>query len=126
MVEQKVLKDLFAAFPNAIINRNIEFVADPTPRVNSYFRLDDCETREDVAAKLLEWMSREAYKSEHYGTKWRNDAVHAYHHLGINSFCGTNFSKHDIMVIYTVLGNRSDHLKTLEFIRCGYDMSVLR
>lgn len=65
MVEQKVLKDLFRAFPNAIINRNIEFVADPDPRVNSYFRLDDCETRADVAAKLLEWMSREAYKSEH-------------------------------------------------------------
>lgn len=126
MVEQKVLKDLFAAFPNAIINRNIEFVADPNPRVNSYFRLDDCESREDVAAKILEWLSREAYKSQHYGTDWRNDAVHAYHHLGINSFCGTNFGKNDIETIYTFLGNRSNHQKTLEFIRSGYDMEVLK
>lgn len=126
MVEQNVLKDLFAAFPSAIINRNIEFVADPNPRVNSYFRLDDCESREDVAAKLLEWVSREAYKSQHYGTDWRNDAVHAYHHLGINSFCGTNFGKDDIEIIYTLLGNRANHQKTLEFIRSGYDMDVLR
>ena len=39
MVEQKVLNDLFAAFPDAIMNHNLEFVADPHRRVNSYFRL---------------------------------------------------------------------------------------
>lgn len=54
MVDQKVLNKLFAAFPDAIINRNLEFVADPQRRVNSYFRLEDCETEEDVAAKVLE------------------------------------------------------------------------
>lgn len=64
MVEQKVLNDLFTAFPDAIINRNLEFVADPNRRVNSYFRLEDCETREDVTAKLLEWLSRDAFKSQ--------------------------------------------------------------
>ena len=53
MVEQKVLNDLFAAVPDAIMNRHLEFVADPHRRVNSYFRLDNCETREDVVAKLL-------------------------------------------------------------------------
>lgn len=54
MVDQKVLNKLFAAFPDAIINRNLEFVANPHRRVNSYFRLEDCETEEDVAAKVLE------------------------------------------------------------------------
>lgn len=53
MVEQKVLNDLFAAFPDAILNRNLEFIADPHMRVMSCFRLDNCETREDVVEKLL-------------------------------------------------------------------------
>lgn len=125
MVHQRVLNDLFGAFPDAIMNRNLEFVADPNRRVNSYFRLEDCETREDVTAKVLEWLSREAYKSQHYHVEWRNKEVHEYHLLGINAFCKTNFSHDDIRIIYTKLGNRVNHKLTLDFIRSGYDMSVL-
>lgn len=125
MVEQKVLNDLFAAFPDAIMNRNLEFVADPHRRVNSYFRLDNCETRTDAIAKLLEWLSREAYKSEHFHVKWRNDQVHEYHLNGINRFCGTDFTPEDMEIIYTYLGNSCNHQRTLSFIRSGYDMSVL-
>ena len=59
MVEQKVLDDLFAAFPDAILNRNLEFIADPHMRVMSCFRLDNCETREDavevVRCKDCKW-----------------------------------------------------------------------
>lgn len=126
MVEQKVLNDLFAAFPDAIMNRNLEFVADPHRRVNSYFRLDNCETRIDAIAKLLEWLSREAYKSEHFRVKWRNDQVHEYHLNGINCFCGTDFTPEDMKLIYTYLGNACNHQKTLAFIRSGYDLDLLR
>lgn len=125
MVQQKVLNDLFGAFPDAIINRNLEFVACPNRRVNSYFRLEDLESREDVAAKVLEWLSREAYKSQHYHVEWRNKEVHEYHLRGINAFCGTNFTHDDIRIIYTKLGNRVNHRLTLSFIRSDYDMSVL-
>ena len=125
MVHQKVLSDLFRAFPDAIINRNLEFVANPNRRVNSYFRLEDCETWEDVTAKVLEWLSREAYKSQHYHVEWRNKEVHEYHLLGINAFCKTNFSHDDIRIIYTKLGNRVNHKLTLDFIRSGYDISLL-
>lgn len=125
-IQKRVLNDLFKAFPNAIINRNLEFVADPNRRVNSYFRLDNCETRTDVAAKLLEWMSREAYKSEHFHVKWRNDQVHEYHRNGINSFLGTDFTPEHMKIIYTYLGNSCNHQKTLSFIRSGYDLDVLR
>ena len=125
MVSNETLRKLFLAFPNAIINRNLEFVADPNRRVNSYFRLEDCETEEDVAAKLLEWLSREAYKSQHYTPEWRNEQVRAYHLLGINTFCGTNFCKDDIRIIYSTLGNRVHHEMTLDFIRSGYDMNAL-
>ena len=125
MVSNQVLYDLFGAFPDAIVNRNLEFVADPNRRVNSYFRLEDCESWEDVAAKVLEWFSREAYKSQHYNVEWRNKEVHEYHLRGINAFCCTNFSHDDMQTIYTKLGNRVNHRLTLSFIRSDYDMSVL-
>lgn len=125
MVNQSVLNKLFSAFPDAFMNRSLEFVADPNRRVNSYFRLEDCETEEDVTAKVLEWLSREAYKSEHFYKKWRNDQVHIYHQRGINAFCGTNFTHDDMAVIYTKLGNRVNHKLTLDFIHSGYDLAVL-
>lgn len=125
MVEQKVLNDLFAAFPDAIMNHNLEFVADPHRRVNSYFRLDNCETRIDAIAKVLECLSRDAYKSEHFNADWRNKQVHEYHLAGINQFCGTSFTMGDMEDIYTYLGNGVNHQKTLTFIRSGFDMEVL-
>ena len=125
MVSQQVLYDLFAAFPDAIMNRNLEFVADPHRRVNSYFRLDNCETRTDAICKVLEYLSREAYKSQHFHVEWRNALVHDYHLKGINEFCGTNFTKEDINLVYTYLGNQCNRKRTIEFIQSGYDLAVL-
>lgn len=126
MVGQQVLNDLFVAFPDAIMNRNLEFVADPHRRVNSYFRLDDCITRMDARCKVLEYLSREAYKSQHFNVNWRNEQVHDYHLKGINAFCGTNFTKEDIGIIYTYLGNGINRQKTLSFIYSGYNLSILK
>lgn len=125
MVSQEVLNDLFGAFPDAIMNRNLEFVADPDRRVNSYFRLDNCFTRTDAICKVLEYLSREAHKSLHFKKDWRNAQVHEYHLKGINTFCGTAFTKSDIGEIYTYLGNGVNRQKTLDFIRSGYDLTVL-
>ncbi len=125
MVSQQVLNDLFGAFPDAIMNRNLEFVADPHYRVNSYFRLDNCESREDAICKVLEYLSREAHKSLHFNKEWRNRQVHDYHRNGINAFCGTNFTEQDIEIIYTYLGNGVNRQKTLNFIHSGFDMAVL-
>lgn len=126
MVSQKVLNDLFGAFPDAILNRNLEFVADPHRRVNSYFRLDNCETRTDVICKVLEYLSREAFKSMHFNAKWRNAQVHDYHLQGINTFCGTEFSVEDIELVYTYLGNGVNRQKALAFINSGYDLGILK
>lgn len=52
-------------------------------------------------------------------------ALAYYHRDGINRFCGTDFSYDDMRIIYTYLGNRCNHEKTLRFIRSGYDMAVL-
>lgn len=125
MVGTQILKKLFNAFPDGFINHNLEFIADSHPRVNSYFCLGNCETEEDVAAKMLEWLSREAHKSMHFDSERRNREVHAYHLQGINAFCGTAFTEDDIEEIYTYLGNSVNHQKTLAFIRSGYDLAVL-
>ena len=126
MVGTQILKKLFFAFPNGFINHNLEFIAHTHHRVNSYFRLEDCETEEDVAAKVLEWLSREAYKSQHFNSDRRNRQVHEYHLEGINAFCGTLFTEDDIEEIYTYLGNSVNHQLTLDFIRSGYDLAVLK
>lgn len=125
MVSQKVLNDLFGAFPDAILNRNIEFVADPHRRVNSYFRLDNCRTRIETICKVLEYLSREACKSQHFNAKWRNDQVHDYHLKGINTFCGSKFSTEDIELVYAYLGNGVNRQKTLAFINSGYNLNIL-
>ena len=41
-------------------------------------------------------------------------------------FLHTDFSKDDIDLIYTYLGNACNHNRTLEFVRGGYDMGLLR
>ena len=125
MVGTQILQKLFNAFPDGFINHNLEFIAHPHHRVNSYFCLDNCETEEDVAAKILEWLSREAYKSQHFDSERRNREIHTYHLQGINAFCGTAFTKDDIEKIYTYLGNCVNHQKTLAFIRSGYNLAVL-
>ena len=126
MLKFDIIKRLKEAFPNSIINSRLEFIADPHHRVNSYFILTDCETEEDIIAKLLEWLSREAYKSQHFKSESRNKQVHRYHRQGINYFCKTCFTEMDMRLIYTYLGNRCNHEKTLRFIRSGYDMLLLQ
>lgn len=107
---------LFDAFPDAYINRRMEFIA--YPRQNSYFLLGGVETERDLKAKILEWLSREAAK----GYSWQS---RRYHRNGINLFLGTSFTEEQMMEIYTYLGNRCNHAKTLRFIDSGYDMTVL-
>lgn len=49
MVATPILKKLFDAFPNGFINHNLEFIAHPHHRVNSYFCLGNCETEEEIS-----------------------------------------------------------------------------
>lgn len=125
MVDGSILGRLYAAFPRAILNTHGDFVADPRSAVNSWFILADCETEEAVTAKLLEWLSRDAFKSLHFNSLAANRRVWEYHRNGINAFCHTNFSAEDMEEIYTYLGNCCNHGKTLAFIRSGYDMTIL-
>lgn len=104
------------AFPKMFVNRQFEAII--YPKRNSYFLLSGVETEEQLIAKVLEWLSREACKSI-------SPASQRYHLDGINAFLGTSFTQEDVRKIYQHLGNCINHDLTLRFIQSGYDLNIL-
>ena len=125
VVDNAILKKLFNAFPYAIINRLYEFVADPNPRVNSYFSLADCKDELDVKVKVIEWLSREACKSMHYSIESKNKEVHKYHLDGINKLLETEFTEKNMNDIYYMFGNAIRHEDCKYFVSQGCNMQMV-
>lgn len=122
-ISVQTLLDLCRAFPKGCINSHAEFM--PCETVGTYFILENCTSDEDLKCKVLEWCSRDAYKSEPFYTDEANDSFHQYTLDGINKFLGTSFTEDDMEQIYTYLGNAYNHRKTVDFVRSGYDMGIL-
>ncbi len=123
MVGSNITRKLAHSFCGSYINYNLEFIAHE--EANEYFRLEDCETEFDVKCKVLEWLSRGAHKTCPFNSNIKNEKFHNFMLNGINDFLGTDFTEEDMKIIYTYLGNRCNHEKTVKFINSGYDMSVL-
>lgn len=124
MVGVDMVVRLSRAFPGGFLNGQGEFIAHK--KANEYFKLVDCETEFDVKCKVLEWLSRPAYKSTPFHRALENTALHIFMLNGINNFLGTSFSVEDMEKIYTYIGGRVNHQKTIRFVESGYDMSVLK
>lgn len=124
MDKLEMAKQLMACWPGSYIYRNGEFIAHQ--RSNTYLIFENCETLEDVRCKVLEWFSRAAHKTAPYYTEKSNEKYHQFMLDGINKFLGTAFSFEDMDLIYTYLGNAIHHSLTVEFVRSGYNMEVLR
>ena len=124
MVGVDMVVRLSRAFPGGFLNGQGEFIAHK--KANEYFKLVDCETEFDVKCKVLEWLSRPAYKSTPFHRALDNTALHIFMLNGINNFLGTSFSVEDMEKIYTYIGCRVNHQKTIRFVESGYDMSVLK
>lgn len=123
---QEMREEVYAlkeAFPKSYVNDRGEMIIEP--HANQYFIIEGCETKEDVKAKVLEWLSRGACKTEPYETPKRNAEFRQYMKDGVNAYLGANFTQNELMAIYTYLGNCVNHQRTLNFIRSGYDFSVL-
>lgn len=123
MVHEGVLLRLTKAFPGCYINHNIEFIAHK--QSNSYFLLLYCADELDVQCKVLEWLSRPAYKGQPYHSEAANKKFHRFMLAGINEFLQTKFTEEDIAVIYQNLGNAIRHDLTVEFVKSGFDMKRL-
>ena len=122
MVDSLVTKKLARAFHGSFINTALEFIAHK--EANEYFRLEDCENEFDVKCKVLEWLSRGAHKTCPFNSNIKNERFHNFMLNGINDFLGTDFTEDDIEIIYTYLGNRCNHERTVKFVNSGYDMSI--
>lgn len=115
---------LYDAFEGSFFTERNEFIAHRY--ANEYFIFGNCESLEDVNCKVLEWLSRSAHKGQPYSPEWRNKKFRAFMLEGINKFLHTNFDDEDIELIYTYLGNACNHARTLEFVRSGYDIEILK
>ena len=124
MVNSEVTRKLARAFPGSFINTALEFIAQK--EANEYFRLEDCENEFDVQCKVLEWLSRGAYKTCPFHSRIKNERFHNFMLNGINDFLGTDFCEDDIAVIYQKLGNRVRHSLTEEFVKSGFSMYILK
>ena len=145
MENNKELLRLMKCFRGSFINSNNELIIDK--KTNIYFRLEDVETELQLRYKVLEWISRSACKAEPYSnyiqhrvgwhgiddyndrmeykynpknTEFQNNLLN-----GINKFLGTNFTKNDMTVIYSELGNSECRPLCEIFVSSGYDISVL-
>lgn len=118
-----VLK-LMQCFEGSKINQFGEFIAHE--KANEYFRINVCKTELDVKCKVLEWLSRGAYKTEPFRQKTKNDKFHEFMLNGINKYLGTDFTYEDMELIYCELGNAVNHELTVKFIESGFVLSVLR
>ena len=124
MIDNLVANKLAVAFPKSFINSDLEFIAHK--EANEWFRLEDCNNEFDVKCKVLEWLSRGAYKTCPFNSNVKNERFHNFMLNGVNDFLGTDFTESDIEEIYTYLGNRCNHEKTVRFIESNYDMSILK
>lgn len=114
---------LLAAFPRSFINCHGEFIAHG--KANEYFILKSCQNDMEIKCKVLEWLSRGAYKTCPHRADWKNKEFHDFMRSGINKFLGTTFSRQDMDRIYTKLGNNVNRTLTIKFIESDYDMDIL-
>lgn len=103
-------------FPKSFINRDNELILEP--KNNLYFRLDGIQSEQKLKEKMLTWLSRPISKglSPHWSKKML---------VCFNEVMETNFTKTQMEVIYTALGNDVNSELAIQFIESGYDMSLL-
>jgi len=123
MIEWEYITRLMKCFPHSFINQYGEFIAHR--ETNAYFKIDNCKSELDIKCKVLEWLSRDAYKAEPFRARRKNEEYRAFIMDGINRYLGTSFTDEQMETIYTYLGNACNHEKTIRFIESGFDMFLL-
>lgn len=115
--------EVMKQFPGSFINHNNELIL--IPKVNLYIRLEDVNTPTELKYKLLEWCSRDCSCALRYSQNWRNARYHDDVLARVNKCLGTNFTRDEMELIYTKLGNCINHELTMKFVSSGYDMKLL-
>ncbi len=122
------LKRLLECFYQSTITRHFEFIAYDKKCKDAWIGLYNIKKAKDFKIRVLSALSRGAYKTNFYHNEKKSEEVRLYIKGGINMFLGTNFSKEDMEMIYTHLGNKASHNPELieKFIDSGYDMNFFK
>jgi len=103
--------------PKSFINSSNELII--VPKINIYFRLEDVKNELDFKCKVIAWLSRPSHKG--VSVYWQNGIRKI-----LNQLLETNFSKDDMDLIYTYLGNDVNRPLCEKFIQSNYDLTMLR
>lgn len=114
------LKDLFN---DSFINEHNELIL--IPETNLYIRLENCKTKFQLFAKLLEWCSRDSCFNLPYMVMKLNKLHWEQNRKALNSFFDQNWSHEDMSLIYQTLGCHVNPTLTKQFIESGFDLQVL-
>lgn len=125
----EMVEQLQQCFPDGRLNYYNEFIAHRG--ANRHYgaaccKLGGCESAEDVIAAALEMLTIDCCKSAPFETPDANSRFHKYMLKGMNKLLGKAFTEKQYLGIYTCIGNGINHQLTVDFIRSGYDLKVLR
>jgi len=120
---EQVLSRLQKSFPETRLLANGEVLVHT--KGNQYFNLYECTSWTEVNCKVLEYLTRGAFKTLVYKTDANNDKFHKFMLDGINRFLETDFSEEEVEFIYTYLGNGCHRKLAEEFVENGFDMNLL-
>ena len=115
--------EVMKQFPGSFINHNNELIL--IPKVNLYVRLEDVNTPTELKYKLLEWCSRSCFKSMPYRYTKKNREYQDDVLRKVNECLDMEFTREQMELIYTKLGNCINHELTMKFVSSGYDMKLL-
>ncbi|MBP1308912.1 hypothetical protein JOD82_001932 [Paenibacillus sp. 1182] len=103
--------------PKSFINEKNELII--VPKNNIYFRLDDMQSDLDLKCRVIAWLSRPSCKG--ISPYWQKRMLAI-----VNTHLRTNFTKDQMSIIYTYLGNDCNRKLCINFIESGYDLSLLK
>lgn len=116
-------------FPDGFVNYFSEFIAHRGANRHygaSCCKLEKCKTVEDVIAAALEMLTIDCCKSKPFTTCDANDRFRKYMIKGMNKLLGKSFNQKNYLEIYYCIGNGINHRLTVDFIRSGYSIKILR
>lgn len=122
------IKEIMLNYPQSHIkcsfSKTLELIL--CDKGNVWISLEKIKTIDDLKSELIEWTIRNCCKTEPYKNQSRNIDLQNKLLMSLNRTLCTNFNREEAMKIYSVLGNGVNHQLTLEFIKSGYDLGVLK
>ncbi|MCU5132673.1 hypothetical protein OCA18_30250 [Bacillus cereus] len=113
---QRLVDKALMYFPKSFVESYNELIFEPKNKM--YFHLEDVENELDFKCKLFTWLSRPISKGQ--SAYWSTKIL-----KNFNWLLGTSFTKEEMRLIYTYLGNGTNKSLCVEFVKLDYDLLLL-